>query len=173
MLLVGSTESNRQQEDEALMTNLQSGLCHELTIPVDQQLTVPAVFPDVPAFQRMPPVLATVFMVGLIERACIELLSDRIAPDQRSVGTHVDVSHVSPTPVGSKVTAGVTLESIKGRRLRFHIRVWDEIELVGEGRHDRFIIDLNRFMEGLDRKAYSIAHNNEDGDRIRSGSNES
>lgn len=144
-----------------MMMNLQSGMRRDLTIPVDQRLTVPAVFRDVPAFQRMPPVLATVFMIGLIERACIELLSDRLAPDQRSVGTHVDVSHVSPTPVGSEVTASVTLESVKGRRLRFHIRVWDDIELIGEGRHDRFIIDLDRFMEGIDRKAYLVARHKE------------
>lgn len=151
-----------------MMTKLESGMRHELTIPVDQRLTVPAVFPDVPAFQRMPPVLATVFMIGLMERACIELLRDRLTPDQRSVGTHVDVSHVSPTPVGSQVTANVTLESVKGRRLRFHIQVWDDIELIGEGRHNRFIIDLDRFMEGVDRKAYLVARHKEDGTRTRS-----
>lgn len=156
-----------------MMRNLESGMRHELTIPVDQRLTVPGVFPDVPAFQRMPPVLATVFMIGLIERACIELLRDRLAPDQRSVGTHVDVSHVSPTPVGSRVTANVTLESVIGRRLRFHIQVWDDIELIGQGRHDRFVIDLGRFMEGVDHKAYLVAHHNVDGLRTPSDRYES
>lgn len=144
---------NRLQDDQAMTMNLESGMHRELTVPVGERITVPAVFPDAPVFQRMPPVLATAFMVGLIERACIELLSDRLAPGQRSVGTHISVSHIAPTAIGQPVTAAVTLESVRGRRLSFQVAVRDDIELIGEGRHERFVIDLDRFTEGVERKA--------------------
>lgn len=133
--------------------NLEPGTYRELTIAVGDRITVPAVFPDAPAFQRMPPVLATAFMVGLIERACIELLSDRLAPGQRSVGTHINVSHLAPTAIGQPVTAAVTLEAVRGRRFSFQVSVRDDIELIGKGRHERFVIDLDRFTAGVERKA--------------------
>lgn len=142
--------------------NLESGVRGVLTVPVEERITVPAVFPDAPVFQRMPPVLATAFMVGLIERACIELLSARLEPGQRSVGTHINVSHVAPTAIGQPVTAAVTLESVRGRRLGFQVSVRDDIELIGEGRHERFIIDLDRFTEGVERKAARSARSCDD-----------
>lgn len=126
---------------------------HSLTIPVEDRLTVPAVFPCAPAFQRMPRVLATAYLVGLVERACIELLNERLGVDQYSVGTHVDVSHDAPTPVGVLVTADVTLQSVRGRRLWFQVMVRDEDDLVAKGRHERVLIDIERFMKGVDRKA--------------------
>lgn len=140
-----------------MTTSLQPGLRRTLAIPVDERLTVPAVFPDVPAFQRMPKVLATAYMVGLVERVCIELLQDQVGAGCTSVGTYVDVSHVAPTPMGALVMVDVSLESVRSRRLWFKVAVRDDDGLVGEGRHERCLIDVDRFMEVVQRKVASSA----------------
>jgi len=68
------------------------------------------------------------------------------------VGVHVDLSHGAATPVGMTVTAEVELVEIEGRRLRFTAVCRDEAEVVCDGHHDRYIIDIERFMERLARK---------------------
>jgi fluoroacetyl-CoA thioesterase len=135
------------------MTTLVPGLRHRLAVTVDDRLIVPAVFPAWPSFGAMPPVFATAFMIGLMELACVEALQAHLAPDELTLGTHVDVSHCAATPAGMTVTAEVTLEAVKGRRLWFHVAARDQADLIGEGRHQRAIIDRARFMTGLARKA--------------------
>ncbi len=131
---------------------LSPGLRHSLAITVDERLIVPAVLPASAAFRAMPPVFATAFMVGLMELACVEALRSRLPPHQCTVGTHVDVSHCAATPMGMTVTADVTLESVEGRRLWFRVAARDDVEIIGEGRHQRAIVDLDRFMAGVARK---------------------
>ena len=87
--------------------NLKPGLRHQLTIAVDERLTVPSVSAAYAGFADMPPVFATAFLVGLVEWTCIEALRPYLAPEQRTVGVHVDLSHSAATPVGMKVTAAV------------------------------------------------------------------
>ena len=67
----------------------------------------------------MPPVLATACMVGFVETTCMEALVPYLAPGQKTVGIHVDLSHVAATPVGMRVTARVELVAVEGRKLRF------------------------------------------------------
>ncbi|MGA2636178.1 thioesterase family protein [Methylocella sp.] len=74
---------------------LKAGLRHVQKLQIDQSLTVPAVSPAFTGFADMPPVLATAYMVGFIERACIEALRPHLDEGERTVGTHVDVSHVA------------------------------------------------------------------------------
>ncbi len=132
---------------------LAPGLRHRLAIAIDERLTVPGVFPDDPQFAAMPPVFATAYMVGFMEMACIDALRGRLGPDQFTVGTHVDVSHCAATPVGFTVTAEVELEAIEGRRLWFKVRAHDGADLIGEGRHQRAIVDRGRFDMMLARKS--------------------
>ena len=119
--------------------------------------SVPAVFPAWTSFGGMPPVLATAFMIGLMELACVEALQAHLAPGERTVGTHVDVSHCAATPAGMTVTAAVTLEAVAGRKLWFHVAAHDQAELIGEGRHQRAIVDRARFMTSAARKARLVA----------------
>lgn len=100
----------------------------------------------------MPPVLATAFMVGFIEWTCIELLRTALPADSRTVGTHIDVSHVAPTPVGMLVTAEVELVSVKGNNLRFHVQCSDEAGLIGQGSHERAIVDTAKFLKRASAK---------------------
>ncbi|WP_206522109.1 MULTISPECIES: thioesterase family protein [unclassified Mesorhizobium] len=98
------------------------------------------------SFADMPPVFATAFMVGFIEWACVEALRPFLSSHERTVGTHVDVSHVAATPVGMTVTADVELVAVQGRKLRFKVSCSDENGLIGEGFHERAVVDYDKFM---------------------------
>ncbi|WP_210239530.1 thioesterase family protein [Mesorhizobium sp. B2-8-9] len=127
-------------------SDLKPGLRHRQIVRVDDTLTVPAMTPAFAGFGDMPPVFATAFMVGFIEWACIEALRPFLGSHERTVGTHVDVSHVAATPVGMMVTADVELVAVEGRKLRFKVSCTDEGGLIGEGLHERAVIDHDKFM---------------------------
>ncbi|WP_210199996.1 thioesterase family protein [Mesorhizobium sp. WSM4313] len=127
-------------------SDLKPGLRRRQILRVDDTLTVPAMTPAFAGFGDMPPVFATAFMVGFIEWACIEALRPFLGSPERTVGTHVDVSHVAATPVGMMVTADVELVAVKGRKLRFKVSCTDEGGLIGEGLHERAVIDHDKFM---------------------------
>lgn len=137
----------------SLEASLPVGLSHSYTMTVDERMIVPAVFPKLDIFQTMPAVFATAFMVGLMELACIDALHKHLASHQRTVGTHVDISHCAATPLGQQVTAEVTLEKVKRRLLWFDVVVRDEVEIIGEGSHQRAIVELHSFMDAVSRKA--------------------
>ncbi|HVY86975.1 MAG TPA: thioesterase family protein [Caulobacterales bacterium] len=133
------------------------GLTHMQTLHVDESLTVPSVSKSFTGFRDMPPVFATAFMVGFIEWACVEALRPYLDSGEHSVGTHIDVSHAAATPVGMRVTATVQLIAVDGRKLRFKVSARDEFDLIGEGYHDRVVIDQARFMRRVSRKAAQAA----------------
>ena len=135
------------------MAELKVGLMHTKTIKVDPGLTVPEVSPAFGEFRDMPPVFATAYMVGFVEATCIEGMKPFLAPGQGSVGVHVDMSHSAATPVGMAVTAEVELVSIEGRRLRFKVECRDEKDVIGVGCHERFLIDVPKFVARVEAKA--------------------
>ena len=98
-------------------------------------------------------VLATPMMIALMERTSRLSVKPYLAQGQETVGTHVNVSHVSATPVGMKVWCDCELIDIDRRRLVFKVSDYDEKGLVGEGTHERFIIDVARFQaKTVDKK---------------------
>jgi fluoroacetyl-CoA thioesterase len=100
----------------------------------------------------MPPVFATAQMIALVEWTCVALLAPYLAPHQRTVGTRVEMTHTAATPVGMPVTADVELIEIDGRRLRFKASCRDAAEAIGEGFHERALIDHDRFAARRARK---------------------
>lgn len=100
-------------------------------------------------------VLSTPDMIRLIEGTAIEAVKPHLGPDQTTVGTRVDVSHLAATPVGMAVTITVELTEVDRRRLAFRVEVRDELDEAGRGTHERFIIDgaqrLPRLQAKLDR----------------------
>ncbi|MDW6025116.1 thioesterase family protein [Mesorhizobium sp. BAC0120] len=136
-----------------MKAELKAGLRHTLSLRIDESLTVPQVSSAFAGFEEMPPVFATAFMVGFIEWACIEALRPFLDLNERTVGTHVDVSHVAATPVGMTATAEIELIAVEGRKLRFKVRCSDEAGLIGEGFHERAVIDRGKFMQRLSEKA--------------------
>ncbi len=134
---------------------LQSGLrySHKFVVPASK--TVPSLYPEADEFLQMPEVFAT----GFLEWACILCLKPHLDwPNEQSVGTHIDVSHVAATPPGFEVRADVELIEVEGRRLVFNVEAHDHIDLIAKGRHERFIIDKSRFDQRLQDKIKN--HNN-------------
>ena len=125
---------------------------HRFTIPATK--TVPSLYPEAPEFQEMPAVFATGFMVGFLEWACIKAVNTHLDwPQEQTVGTHIDVSHLAATPPGFEVTARVKLVAVEGRRLRFEVEAHDGVDLITRGTHERFIIDREKFAQRLDAKS--------------------
>ena len=104
-------------------------------------------------------VFATPEMVRLMERAAVNALAPHLAPAQQSVGTMVNVRHLAATPLGATVTARAELIAVDGRRLTFRVSAHDGTELIGEGTHERTLIDLARFEAKVAAKA---AHSSQD-----------
>lgn len=136
-----------------MTTHIVPGLSHTLTLTVNDRLLTTAFSPDFSGFADLPPVFATAFMVGFVEWACIEALRPHLEDGVQTVGTHVYISHVAPTPAGMKVEAVVELTEVKDRILRFRVDCYDECGLVGSGFHERAIIDPVRFRSRLQDRA--------------------
>ena len=133
--------------------SLKPGLRAALTMRVTPQMLVPGLAHFFPNFGDMPEVLATMAMVGFVELACLKCVGGHLDPDEHSVGVHVDVSHVAPTPAGMEIRAEVELVAVEGRRLSFAVKVFDERGPIGEGRHQRAVIVVARFRERMRAKA--------------------
>jgi len=129
-----------------------TGLRHSRSLIVDRSVTVPALPLLLGDHSDMPPVFATACMVAFVETTCIEALAPYLAEGEKTVGTHVDLSHLAATPIGMKVTAEVELIGIEGRKLRFKVECRDEKEIIGAGFHERFVIDAAKFTARLEKK---------------------
>ena len=90
-------------------------------------------------------VFATPAMIALIEKTAWESIADELEPGQGTVGTKVDVAHISATPIGMKVWCDTELVEVDNRRLVFSVTVYDEAGKIGEGTHERFIIYNDKF----------------------------
>lgn len=98
-------------------------------------------------------VLATPVMVSLMEAAALAAVEHLLPDTKQSLGTHLNVSHVAATPVGMRVRATAVLREVHGRRLVFAVRAEDDRERIGEGSHERVIVDTGAFIERIKRKA--------------------
>ena len=133
---------------------LQNGLEHTFAFNINESKLVPALYPESGEFQVMPNVFATGYMIGLIEWTCIQALNPHLDwPEEQSVGTHIDVSHVAATPPGLEVTVKVKLVEVDGRRLVFEVEAHDGIDLITRGRHERFVIIKDKFDRKMDNKS--------------------
>jgi fluoroacetyl-CoA thioesterase len=133
---------------------LKPGIESTFTFRITEAKTVPALYPEAPEFRMMPTVFATGFMVGFIEWACIKAINPHLDwPEEQTVGTQVNISHIAATPPGMEVTAHIKLIKVDGRRLFFEVEAHDEKELISKGTHERFIINKKKFDEKLRSKA--------------------
>jgi fluoroacetyl-CoA thioesterase len=98
------------------------------------------------------PVFATPAMVALMEAAAVACVEDEVAAGQETLGVHIDVEHIAPTPVGLEVTARAQLIERDGRRLVFEVEAHDGRDIIGRGRHVRIIVDSARFRAKADAK---------------------
>ena len=137
-----------------MKNTLQPGLTYQFRFTIPATKTVPHLYPESALFQEMPQVLATGFMVGLMEWACIEAIRPHLDwPREQSLGTHVNFSHLAATPPGLTVTVNVRLERMDGRKLSFSITAHDGVNQITEGTHERVVIDSARFAARVAEKA--------------------
>ena len=97
-------------------------------------------------------VFATPMMIALIEQTCYESVLPYLEEGQGTVGTLVNVTHSAATPVGMRVWCESQLVEVDRRRLVFEVKAYDECGLIGEGRHERFVIDSSKFQAKIDAK---------------------
>jgi fluoroacetyl-CoA thioesterase len=134
---------------------LQQGLSFDFSFRVSEEKTVPRLYPESAEFQLMPRVLATGFMVGLLEWACIRAINPHIDwPREQTVGIAVNVTHTAATPPGLTVTVKGRLEKVEGRKLTFFLEADDGIDKISEGFHERVVIDAARFNSKAESKAF-------------------
>ncbi len=97
-------------------------------------------------------VLATPWMIAFMERVSHRLLMCCLPEGYSSVGTHLDVRHLAPTPVGASIRVRSEVVSLEGSRIYFSIEAWDKFEKIGEGQHERVIIEEARFWRRVEKK---------------------
>lgn len=103
-------------------------------------------------------VLATPVMVSLMEEAALNAVEGLLPTGHQTVGTRLDISHTAATPVGMRVTARAELTKVEGRRLTFRVSASDEKEVIGEGVHERIVINVARFDQRAQDKAAQRQH---------------
>ncbi len=91
-------------------------------------------------------VYATPAMVALMEACCLRSLWPFLEPGQETVGTKLEIEHVSATPMGMKVYAESEIIEVDRKRIVFAVKAYDEAGLIGQGTHERFIIQVEKFM---------------------------
>lgn len=102
------------------------------------------------------PVFATPYMIALMENAAVNAVQARLAPDEGTVGTSLNVTHDAATPVGMRVWAEAEVTAVEGRKITFAVAAYDEAEQIGGGVHERFIIRTERFLAKAQGKGSAV-----------------
>ena len=131
----------------ALVLDLPAGLVGTAELVVGEQHTAPRV-----GSGRIR-VLATPVMINLIEAAALAAVEQSLPEHHQSLGTHLDITHTAATPVGMKVRATAEVIRVEGRTVYFRVRAEDEKELIGEGTHERVVVNVERFDKRVQEKA--------------------
>lgn len=97
-------------------------------------------------------VYATPAMIGLMENAALSCVDKNLPEGWSTVGSYLDVKHIAATPPGLTVTAKAEVVKVDGRRVVFKVEAFDDKDKIGEGTHERFIINLEKFMKKCDEK---------------------
>ena len=128
------------------MEALKPGLRGQATLVVAEEHTAPRV-----GSGRVH-VLATPVMINLIEAAALEAVEKLLPPGHQSLGTVLNVRHIAATPVGMRVTATAEVTGVEGRTVRFRVEARDERELIGDGLHERVVVNVEKFDQRVQRK---------------------
>lgn len=139
-----------------MRSTLQTGLTFRHSYQVPASKTVPHLFPEAPEIASMPAVLATPYMIAIIEWACTRCLNEHLDVGEGSLGVHVNVSHLAATLPGQTVTIDVEVAKVEGPRVSFNVVAHDGVEKIGEGTHDRIVVPSERFKARLNQKAVKV-----------------
>jgi fluoroacetyl-CoA thioesterase len=100
----------------------------------------------------LPPVLSTPVMIMIMENAALNALKPYLDPGECAVGTGIDVRHIAATPVGKRVTGEAKVTKVAGKWIEFSVRAFDEHEEIGNGTHERALVNLAKIAERLKAK---------------------
>ena len=105
-------------------------------------------------------VLSTPSMISEMEETCRLLLKEYYLKDKEwdSVGTIVNIKHLAATPVGCRIKLNAIVDSVNGRKVMFNVDVYDDLEKIGEGKHERFIINIPRFKSKFEDKKKNLSN---------------
>ena len=133
---------------------LKPGLRFEWQTIVPEHSVVPQLFGQHVDFANdLPAVLATGYMVGLMELACTLGIMPYVDwPNEQSLGVHVSFSHLAATPPGMTLTIRGEVIAVEGRRVRFRVEAWDGLDKISEGEHERAVIAPEKFHAKLAEK---------------------
>ena len=95
------------------------------------------------------PVYATPALIALMEAAAVAAINHFIPDHQTSVGTFISIKHLAATGLGQPIRARAEVTQVEGNQISFAVQAWDNKQLIGEGSHTRFIVDIERFMKRL------------------------
>jgi fluoroacetyl-CoA thioesterase len=139
--------------------DLKPGVSFEWTYTVPERATVPKLYHDTGFCLDMPDVLATGYMVGMMELACVNGIMPFVDwPREQSVGVHVSFSHLAATPPGMTLRIRGEVVEVEGRRVKFRVEAWDGVDKITEGVHERMIIDPAKFNARIaDKKTKQAA----------------
>jgi len=130
---------------------LKPGLVGRATLRVGEEHTAPQI-----GSGRVH-VLATPVMINLMEAAALDAVEHLLPAGHQSLGIHLDVSHVAATPVGMQVRASAQVVEVTGNRIVFRVEAHDGMDLIGEGTHQRIVVDVGRFDKRIQRKLAGTA----------------
>lgn len=123
------------------------GITNRLTQTVTDQMTADRVG------SGLAKVFATPMMIAMMEKTCADSVAPLLPEGHSTVGTHINVSHCSATPIGLDVWCDSELVEVDRRRLLFNVKAYDPCGLIGEGQHERFIVDNAKFQANTESKA--------------------
>jgi fluoroacetyl-CoA thioesterase len=123
-----------------------AGLRGSVSITVGEEHTAPSIG------SGKVRVLATPVMINLIEAAALDAVEHLLPAGYQSLGTHLDVRHIAATPVGMRVTATAEVVQVEGRTVDFRVEARDERELIGDGTHQRVVVNVSKFDQRVQRK---------------------
>jgi fluoroacetyl-CoA thioesterase len=126
---------------------IEPGLTGEMTLIVQESDTA-----RFSGGESLPPVFSTPRVIGLLERTSHNTILPYLAEGQGSVGMVVNIKHLAATPIGFTVRTRAEVLEVVGRRVKFKVEAWDDLEKIAEGEHERFIIDMGRFIDRVEKK---------------------
>ena len=128
------------------LSRLRPGLRGEVALTVGEEHTAPRVG------SGAIHVLATPVMINVIEAAALAAVERLLPPGHQSLGTVLNVRHIAATPIGMRVTASATVHKVEGRTVHFAVEARDERELIGDGTHERVVVNVEKFDQRVKRK---------------------
>lgn len=136
-----------------MRATLQAGLNYSESFPVTPATTVPKLAIDAPELANMPAVLATPYMIAMMEITCTNLIKQHADAGEGSLGIGVWVTHLAATLPGQTVTVEAEVKEVAGRKVVFQVTAHDGIDKIGEGRHERMVVPWEKINGALAAKA--------------------